>query len=603
MQEPARGQGTPAQSGDATWQHTFFNRSAPNQNRWDNQGGDFEVQASASQQIGTTFQVYTWDSGVAGNVGLLNDVQTWLDEPASNFGWLLRGDEERTPTAQRFDSKEGGNPPTLVVTYTPNRPPVALTQSVPTAEDTPVGITLTGSDVDGDTLTFAIVTGPANGALSGTPPTLTYTPAANFNSTDSFTFRVSDGILTSPPATVSLTVTSVNDPPLANDDMAGTLVATAVTIDVLSNDSDIDKDTLSVSAVTQGANGTVVNTTTNVTYTPNANFSGTDTFTYTLSDGKLTAPPATVTIKVSATPNAKPVAVNDAQRTPAGTAVTIDVLRNDSDADGDPLTITSVTQGSNGTVVNNTKNVTYTSRANFSGTDTFTYTLSDGTDTVTATVTVTIVTLQRQLTVTKAGAGAGDGTVTSSPPGIACGTTCSASYDDGIAVTLTAITNASAVFTGWTGGGCSGTRTCTVSMTQDTTVTATFAQNLRPLADAGPDQEVDESLEGLPSLVTLDGSASTDPDGTIASYSWTQTEGPPAVLDDATTVQAHVYRAGRGGARNVRAWGPLAGLCPLALPRRRRPRDPGTRDVCQWAMDHHVYAAPHDPGCRRGCAV
>ena len=196
----------------------------------------------------------------------------WLDEPASNFGWLLRGNEDASPTAKRFHSRQSANPPTLVVTYTPNRPPVALTQSKPTAEDTPVGITLTGSDVDGDTLTFAIVTGPANGTLSGIPPMLTYTPAANFNSTDSFTFSVSDGILTSPPATVSLPVTSVNDPPLANDDMAGTLVATAVTIDVLSNDSDIDKDTLSVSAVTQGANGTVVNNTTNVTYTPRANF-------------------------------------------------------------------------------------------------------------------------------------------------------------------------------------------------------------------------------------------------------------------------------------------------------------------------------------------
>ena len=61
--------------------------------------------------------------------------------------------------------------------------------------------------------------------------------------------------------------------------------------------------------------------------------------------------------------------------------------------------------------------------------------------------------------------------------------------------------------------------------------------NVAPTANAGPDQEVDESLEGQPSLVTLDGSASTDPDGTIASYTWTQTEGPPVVLDDATTAK------------------------------------------------------------------
>jgi hypothetical protein len=148
------------------------------------------------------------------------------------------------------------------------------------------------------------------------------------------------------------------------------------------------------------------------------------------------------------------------------------------------------------------------------------------------TVTATFDLVKRQLTVKKAGAG--DGTVTSSPPGIACGATCSAQYDNGTRITLTAATNASAVFAGWNGGDCSGTRTCSVSMTQDTTVTATFAQNLRPIADAGPDQEVDESLEGLPSIVTLDGSASKDPDGTIASYTWSQTEGPPVVLDNAT---------------------------------------------------------------------
>ena len=161
-------------------------------------------------------------------------------------------------------------------------------------------------------------------------------------------------------------------------------------------------------------------------------------------------------------------------------------------------------------------------------------------------VTATFNLSQFTLTVVKAGTGSG--TVTSSPAGITCGSTCSAPFASGTSVTLTATaasgtvtsdpsSDVNAVFTGWSGGGCSGTGTCTVSLTQNTTVTATFAQNLRPLADAGPDQEVDESLEGLPILVTLDGSASTDPDGTIASYTWTQTAGPPVVLDDATTAR------------------------------------------------------------------
>jgi YVTN family beta-propeller protein len=94
-----------------------------------------------------------------------------------------------------------------------NDAPVANGQSVITAEDAAVALALTGSDVDGDALTFAIVSGPAHGTLSGTPPNLTYTPTLDFNGSDSFTFTVSDGRLTSAPATVAITVTLVEDLP------------------------------------------------------------------------------------------------------------------------------------------------------------------------------------------------------------------------------------------------------------------------------------------------------------------------------------------------------------------------------------------------------
>ena len=93
------------------------------------------------------------------------------------------------------------------------RRPVANAQAVTTAEDTALAITLTGTDTDGDPLTFA-VGAPSNGTLSGAAPNLTYTPNANFNGTDSFTFTVNDGTASSAPATVSITVSAVNDPPI-----------------------------------------------------------------------------------------------------------------------------------------------------------------------------------------------------------------------------------------------------------------------------------------------------------------------------------------------------------------------------------------------------
>src|SRR5207244_8313921 len=106
---------------------------------------------------------------------------------------------------------------TVTITVTPvNDPPVANAQSVTTAEDTAAPIVLTGSDVDGDALTFTIATQPAHGTLTGTAPNVTYTPALNYNGPDSFTFTVKDATLVSTAATVTITVTPVTDPPVAN---------------------------------------------------------------------------------------------------------------------------------------------------------------------------------------------------------------------------------------------------------------------------------------------------------------------------------------------------------------------------------------------------
>jgi hypothetical protein len=97
-----------------------------------------------------------------------------------------------------------------------NDAPVADAQNVTTAEDTAKAITLAGSDADGDSLTYVVVTPPAHGTLSGTAPNLTYTPSGNYNGPDSFTFQVNDGTEDSATATVSITVSAVNDAPVAD---------------------------------------------------------------------------------------------------------------------------------------------------------------------------------------------------------------------------------------------------------------------------------------------------------------------------------------------------------------------------------------------------
>ncbi|MCE9525421.1 MAG: tandem-95 repeat protein [Planctomycetales bacterium] len=284
--------------------------------------------------------------------------------------------------------------------------PVTANDAFSTDEDTPLAVDIAGSvlandsDADGDSLTAALVTGPAHGTLTlNADGSFNYSPEANFKGEDTFTSTASDGTLASNEATVTLTVNSVNDAPVAAGDEFTTAEDTSLHIDasgVLANDSDPEGDALSAVLVTGPSNGTLtLNADGSFDYAPGANFNGNDSFVYQASDGSLTSTDTTVTIIVTAV-NDSPVAANDAFSTDEDTPLAVDiagsVLSNDSDAEGDSLTAALVTGPAHGTLTLNADgSFNYSPEANFNGEDTFTYSASDGTLSSTeATVTITV---------------------------------------------------------------------------------------------------------------------------------------------------------------------------------------------------------------------
>jgi hypothetical protein len=192
-----------------------------------------------------------------------------------------------------------------------NQPPVADNDSANVNEDGAVDIAVLANDndPDGDGLSVSAVGNPPNGSTSvNGDDTIRYTPDANYNGADSFSYTVSDGKGGSDSATVNVTVTPLNDQPVAQDDGATTPFESPIDIDVLGNDSDVDGDDLSVSAVADPPNGsTSVNADNTVRYTPESGFHGNDSFVYDISDGNGGGDSATVTVTVQP-PNQAPTA-------------------------------------------------------------------------------------------------------------------------------------------------------------------------------------------------------------------------------------------------------------------------------------------------------
>ena len=272
-----------------------------------------------------------------------------------------------------------------------NDPPVAVADTATTDEDTPVTIPVLAndSDVDGDPLTVTSATSPDGTVVINPDGTITFTPNADFNGTATITYTISDGNGGTATATATVDVTPVNDPPVAVNDAATTDEDTPVTIPVLANDSDPEGDTLTVISASSPNGTVVINPDGTITFTPNADFNGTATITYTISDGNGGTATATATVDVTPV-NDAPVDGNETAIT-TDRPVTVDVLANASDPDGDPLTVVEATADSGTVTINPDGTLTYTPEPGFTGIATVTYVISDGNGGfVTSTVTIQV---------------------------------------------------------------------------------------------------------------------------------------------------------------------------------------------------------------------
>ncbi|MCF7456152.1 Ig-like domain-containing protein [Vibrio sp. A1-1] len=346
---------------------------------------------------------------IKGQVSISNGVVTYT--PNSNE----TGTDSFTYTVKDALLQESQDATVTVTIMAINDAPVAKALTINTDEDTAsaaVSARSQAEDVEDGIPTgdLALVSLPQKGqvAIDQTVGTFVYTPNANENGSDSFTYTIADsegGV--SLAATVSVNIGSVNDSPVAEADSFTFDEDVTSTLDVLSNDSDIEDGSFTASSITlqdlgQGEGGysfaTVsVNADGTLKIVPTANVNGQHSFTYTLTDsGQAVSVPATVTLNITPV-NDAPVAVDNSAQLLEGGSFEVNVLGNDSDADaGDSFELTSVTvvdTPAYGSVnVTASGAIVYNPNENYFGEDSFTYTVADlaGAVSNVATVTMTV---------------------------------------------------------------------------------------------------------------------------------------------------------------------------------------------------------------------
>lgn len=367
---------------------------------------------SATSQNGgaVIIPVLTNDSDPNGDAVSITGVGT----PANGTATFVGEDVVYTPPADTnfvgtvtfpysiTDGNEGTATADITVTVDRERPPIANpdASTIEAGSTATVNVLVNDSDPDGDSITITGVSGPDNGETTFVGNQVIYIPnkaaqtpegQEDFSGTDSFFYSITDGNGGTASASVRVTVGG-NQPPDAVDDATGTAVGTAISIDVLANDTDPEGNPITIFQTGSGANGSTSISNNAIVYTPSSQtFIGEDSFVYTISDGNGGVDTATVTLQVGELP---PVAVDDTAILTATSTQTqlINVLANDSDPDGGTFTLTDVGNGARGAAIINNNQIAYTPSADLAaqgGTDSFTYTITnDQGRTDTATVTV-----------------------------------------------------------------------------------------------------------------------------------------------------------------------------------------------------------------------
>jgi VCBS repeat-containing protein len=286
----------------------------------------------------------------------------------------------------------------LTIASVNDLPTATTTTTFTTTEDTTLTGQVTGSDVDNNPLTFS-ASGSTGGSISmDTTGRFTYTPSTNFNGTGSFTYRVWDGYAYSTNAAVTVNVSAVNDAPVVQ--ALSRTISEDSSLTATINATDVDSSNLSYAVVSAPMFGSANFSSNVLTYTPNQNYNGADSFSIVASDGSATSVAAAVTVTINPvndTPTASSLTVTTDSRTP------IDITLAGADVDNDTLTYSVPINplfGSVGGLVGN--QLTYTPRDQFVGTDTFNYAVSDGTRTTSATVTVNVTAIPQAVEITAA---------------------------------------------------------------------------------------------------------------------------------------------------------------------------------------------------------
>ena len=354
---------------------------------------------------------YDVDSGSL-TAELLADVSHGTLTLSSNGSFQYIPDPDfrglETFTYQASDGSADSNETAVMIVVNPiNDTPVAVDDTYSVDEDITLtvdaasGVLANDSDIDNDTLAVVLLTDVAHGDLSlNSDGSFDYVPDSEFNGTDSFTYRASDGRGGEVSATVTITVNPINDVPMAADDAYSvdedTILAVDAATGVLVNDTDIEGNPLTAALESGPTNGILVmNSDGSFEYAPDDDFHGQDSFGYWVDDGNGGQTLATAVITINPIADS-PVAVDDGYTTNEDTSLNTDVaqgvLANDNDVDGDPLTAELLTDVSHGVLTfDSNGSFQYIPEANFHGLDSFTYQVNDGSNNSNeTTVTITV---------------------------------------------------------------------------------------------------------------------------------------------------------------------------------------------------------------------